>query len=262
MKPSPIVYLDTSFFIGLLENMAGRQADCKAVVRWERSQNSTIYTSFLTLDEFLVKHYDLNRGRPDCDLKADEIISQIREIANTYGLNDDVTKESARLQSVWGAFRMLQKPPLPRDRKFRWDAIHIATASVVEADRVYAFDGPWNDFPKNEIPRIKQIISPAKLPDNLFTLLERTRSEEQKETTAEPEPEIVEPNAEVPLPASIEAVKSEQPIVVSSLEGHTPITDSEEIEAPEKPKPADEGGPDAEVKPERRERKIALDKDI
>jgi predicted nucleic acid-binding protein len=243
MRPPPKVYLDTSFFIGLLENKLGRQADCKAVVRWERSQNSMIFTSFLTLDEFLVKHYDTNRGLPDCDLKADENISQIREIANTYGLNDDVTKESARLQSVWGAFRMLQQPPLPRDRKFRWDAIHIATASVLEADRVYAFDGPWNDFPKHEIPKIGEIISPAKLPDNLFTLLERTGSIEQNETMAEPETEAVEPKAEVSPAAPVEAVKTDQPIVVSSLEGYTVVTDGAKIEAPEKPKATDEGGP-------------------
>jgi predicted nucleic acid-binding protein len=182
MKPLPIVYFDTSFFIGLLENVNDRQADCREVVRYERRQNSNIFTSFLTLDEFLVKHYDVYKNSPDCEAKADEQIAQIREIADIYGLNDDVTKESARLQSVWGEFRMSQQPPLPRDRKFRWDAIHIATASVVKADRVYAFDGPWNDFPKDKIPNIGEIVSPAKLPDNLFTLAERAESNEQDET--------------------------------------------------------------------------------
>lgn len=177
MKPPVPVYCDTSFFIGLLENEAGRQSDCKEIVRWERQQGTTLYTSFLTLDEFLVRHYDLNRKSPDCDLRADERIAQIREIANTYGLNDEVTKESARLQSVWGEHRLSQKPALPRDRKFRWDAIHIATAHVLKVARVYAFDGPWNDFPKNEIPNIGKIISPAKcLVPNLF----EGKSEENK----------------------------------------------------------------------------------
>jgi predicted nucleic acid-binding protein len=179
MKAPAIVYLDTSFFTGLLENESGRQVDCKEVVRWERQQGSTIYTSFLTLDEFLVRHYDLYKRMPDCNVKADERIGQIREIANIYGLNDDVTKESARLQSTWGEFRMSQKPALPRDRKFRWDAIHIATASVLEADRVYAFDGPWNDFPKSEIPNIGEIICPAKPPVTLFTKIEEKQSEEE-----------------------------------------------------------------------------------
>lgn len=165
MKSSPVAYQDTSFFTGLLENEAGRQADCKEIVRWERKQGSLIYTYFLTVDEFLVRHYDLNRSSPDCDLKADEIIAQIREIANIYGLNDDINKESARLQSIWGEFRKTKKPELPRDRKFRWDAIHIATAHVLEADRVYAFDGPWNDFPKHEIPKIGDIICPARPPE-------------------------------------------------------------------------------------------------
>lgn len=164
MKPPPTVYLDTSFFIGLLENKENRQSDCKDVVRWEREQNSVIHTSFLTVDEFLVRHYDLSRKLPDCDQKASEIIVQIREIANIYGLNDDVTKESARLQSVWGEYRVTQKPKLPRDRKMRWDMIHLATAHVLKATRVYAFDGPWNDFPKAEIPNIGKIIVPALAP--------------------------------------------------------------------------------------------------
>jgi predicted nucleic acid-binding protein len=165
MKPPPVVYFDTSFFTGLLENELGREADCREVVRWERRQNSTIYTSFLTLDEFLVRHYDLNKRSPDCNVRADEIIGQIREAANTYGLNDDVTKESARIQSVWGELRSTREVAYPCERKFRWDAIHIATAHVLEASRVYAFDGPWNDFPRNEIPNIGDIISPAKCPE-------------------------------------------------------------------------------------------------
>lgn len=169
MKSPVPVYCETSFFIGLLENVAGRQADCKEIVRWERRQGSIIYTSFLTLDEFLVKHYDLNRSSPDCDRRADERIGQIREIANTYGLNDEVTKESARLQSIWGEHRSSQKPALPRDRKFRWDAIHIATAHVLKAVRVYAFDGPWKDFPRSAIPNIGEIVVPAKcIEENLF----------------------------------------------------------------------------------------------
>lgn len=115
-----------------------------------------------------MRHYDLNKGQPDCDQKANEIIGQIRAIANIYGLNDDVIKEAARLQSVWGEFRNLLTPPLPRDRKFRWDAIHIATAHVLQVDRVYGFDEPWNDFPRHEIPNIGEIIVPAEPPRTLF----------------------------------------------------------------------------------------------
>jgi len=177
MKAPALVYYDTSFFIGLLDNVAGRQADCKEIVRWERSQNSTVYTSFLTPQEYLVRHYDLNKKQPDCDSKANEIVGQIREIANIYGLNDDVIKEAARLQSVWGEFRHLQTPPLPRDRKFRWDAIHIATAHTLPVDRVYGFDDPWNDFPRHEIPHIGEIIVPAKPPETLFTKFEKDDEE-------------------------------------------------------------------------------------
>lgn len=47
MKAPDLVYYDTSFFIGLLDNVAGRQADCTEIVRLERNQNSIVYTSFL-----------------------------------------------------------------------------------------------------------------------------------------------------------------------------------------------------------------------
>lgn len=70
----PIVYLDTSFFIGLLENVAGRRDGANAV-----------------------------------------------------------------------------------------DAYHIATAHVLRADRVYSYDDPWNEFPRNEIPNIGEIIVPARV---------------------------------------------------------------------------------------------------
>jgi predicted nucleic acid-binding protein len=223
MKPPPDVYFDTSFFIGLLENEAGRQADCKEIVRWERSQNSTIYTSFLTLDEFLVRHYDLNRKLPDASRKADEVIAQIREIANTYGLNDDVAKESARLQSVWGEFRSTQKPALSRDRKFRWDAIHIATAHVIGVARVYAFDGPWNDFPKGEIPNIGEIISPAKPPQ------------------PELKPEL--PLVEGPKKTTEEVTEEVKPEQVESKEVQPQEVEPEQVESEVKPKATNEGGP-------------------
>jgi len=161
MKP-PTIYLDTSFFIGLLENVSNRQQDAKEVIRYETNLPSNLYTSLLTINEFTVKTYDKFRNHPDCDQKIEEVIKSIRNIARIYAINDEVVKESARLMSVWGEFRSLAAPALPRDRKFRWDSLHIATAQVLRADRVYSFDEPWNDFPKHEIPNIKQIISPAR----------------------------------------------------------------------------------------------------
>lgn len=163
MKP-PIVYLDTSFFIGYLENQAGRRADCKDVLQYERDEGSTLYTSLLTVNEFLVKTYSEYRDHPDCDEKVERVISSIRDIANTYALNDEVMKESARLMSVRGYLYKIADPPLPRDRKFRWDSLHMATAQILKADRVYCFDDPWTSFPKNELSRIGQIICPALRP--------------------------------------------------------------------------------------------------
>jgi len=54
----------------------------------------------------------------------------------------------------------------PRDKKFRWDAIHLATANLIKAERVYSWDDNWNDFPKDEISGIGQIVSPAKVPQS------------------------------------------------------------------------------------------------
>jgi predicted nucleic acid-binding protein len=160
MKPS-VVYLDTSFFIGLLENQADRRKDAKEVIRFEFSKQSRIYTSILTINEFAVKYYDKFRSQTDCEDRVSRVIESIRDIANIYGITDEIVKSSARLMSVWGEYRQSQQPALPRDRKFRWDSLHLATANHLGADRVYAFDGPWNDFPRSEIPNIQQIICPA-----------------------------------------------------------------------------------------------------
>ena len=182
MRP-PVVYLDTSFFIGLLENQSDRQQNAKEVILYENSQHSRIFTSILTINEFTVKYYDKFRSQSDCEEKVDKIIEIIRGIANIYGLNDDIVRESARLMSVWGDFRQTQQPPLPRDRKFRWDSLHLATANYLEADRVYAFDGPWNDFPKHEVLGIKQVICPASPPQlNLYA-----GHDESAESPDEPE---------------------------------------------------------------------------
>jgi hypothetical protein len=112
---------------------------------------------------------------------------------------------------------------------------------VLEADRVYAFDGPWNDFPKNEIPKIKEIISPAKLPDNLFTMVERKRSEQDLIKS--------EPDSKIAVPTPNAVLESDQPIADIKPVSETLVTAKEQIE-PEKPKATDEGGPQSESGPE------------
>ena len=205
MKSSPIIYLDTSFFIGLLENVAGRQADARDVRRYERDCGSKLFTSFLTLNEFCVRYYDLYRKTltaEECDQRVNEAIASIRNIANIYGLDDDVAKESARLMSVWGELQKLKPPEKPRDRNFRWDSIHIATAHILKADRVYGFDGPWNHFPKVEIPNIGKIIVPALSPQ---IQIERDSGENTLFKEREDEPASV---AEVPIAADDQAPKA------------------------------------------------------
>ena len=165
-----IVYLDTSFFIGLLENMAGRGPDARDVLRFENRKGSKAFTSILTLNEFTVKYYDLHKKSPNCEAKIDEVIASIRDLATLVAINDDISRQAAKFMSIWGEMRKIPKPPLPRDRKFRWDALHLATANHLHADRVYAFDGPWNDFPSKDIPHIGKIICPAVPPQGSFDL--------------------------------------------------------------------------------------------
>lgn len=166
MKPSPSVYLDTSFFTGLLENEEGRQAKAKAVLHYERSQGAKFHTSFLTLNEFAVKYYDKYRNQADCDERVNEAIASIRNIANVHGLDDDIVKDSARIMSIWGELQKAKPPGEPRDRKHRWDSIHLATANIIKVARAYAFDGRglWVGFPKDKLLGIGEIISPAMPP--------------------------------------------------------------------------------------------------
>jgi hypothetical protein len=166
MKPSPVVYLDTSFFTGLFENEADREEHATAVLRYERGLGSKLFTSILTVNEFVVPYYNKFKNQMDCDEKVNEAIAKIRRIANVYGIDDDVAKESARLMSVWGELQRTLEPESPRDRKHRWDSLHIATAHVLNADRVYGFDerGLWTKLPKDKIPKIGQIIIPARSP--------------------------------------------------------------------------------------------------
>ncbi len=166
---SPIVYFDTSVFIGLLDNMKGRQLAARDIVLYESGVQSKIHTSIMTVNEFISRTYDEYHDKSNLKEKVDEVIQSIRDVAEIQAFNQDVAKEAARLLSAWGRHRKLERLS-PRDKKFRWDAIHMATANLIRADRVYAWDGPWNDFPKAEIPRIGQIISPAFAPQaNLFS---------------------------------------------------------------------------------------------
>lgn len=108
------------------------------------------------------KTYDTYHDQPNLNDKVDEVIQSIRDIAEIQGFNTEVAKEAARLLSVWG--RRNITPALPRGKKHRWDCIHLATAHLLQAKRVYAWDDPWTTFPKTEISKIGEIISPAVAP--------------------------------------------------------------------------------------------------
>src|SRR4051812_5850738 len=135
MKTPPSVYLDTSFFTGLLEDELGRKANATAVLRYERSLGSKFHTSFLTVNEFSVKYYDKFRKQSDCEQRIDSAVASIRIIANIHGLEDDIARDSARIMSIWGEIQNQKPPDQPRDRKHRWDSIHLATANIIKVER-------------------------------------------------------------------------------------------------------------------------------
>ena len=157
------VYLDTSFFTGLLEDQESLKDKYTKILRWERSKKSEFFTSQLTINEFLVPHYDKYKNAPDCEERAQTVVNSLCAIATTYSFSDAVCRKAARYLSVWGQMHRHDPNLGPRSKNFRWDAIHLATADTIGVDRLYARDGPWNSFPKAEIPRIKRIVCPPEL---------------------------------------------------------------------------------------------------
>ena len=155
------IYLDTSFFIGFFENQDNRQTEARKILAFERE--NARFTSDLTLNEFMVRVYDRYKNEPDCDeqVKATEV--RIRSIARVVALSGEINKEAARLQSKFGEIHKHAVPPKePRDRKFRWDAFHIATARVWKCERIYAWDGKWEKLPQEIKEGLGTIIAPAR----------------------------------------------------------------------------------------------------
>ncbi len=157
------VYLDTSFFVAALENQAGRQNEALNILAYEQEMGSVLHTSLLTLNEFSSHYYDLYREQVDCEEKIDAILDRVLAVAKPYAISDLVSRRAARILSAWGRLHG-QKPEDPRDRHFRWDAIHLATAHVLQCIRVYAWDNKWHKVPKETIGQIGTIISPARVP--------------------------------------------------------------------------------------------------
>jgi predicted nucleic acid-binding protein len=173
------IYLDTSFFMAAIENQLGRRAEARKILEFEESEGSAVHTSILTINEFVGLYYDRHRKQSDCENLIDEVVTQIRQLAAVYGLTEKIGRRAALIQSVWGEVYGQKHPDLPRDRKFRWDALHVATADALQCVRVYAWDNPWLDIPKKYIPNIGAIISPAVCPSIFFV------SKAEAETTSE-----------------------------------------------------------------------------
>jgi predicted nucleic acid-binding protein len=158
------IYLDTSFFMGALENQKGHREEARRIIRYEEENKNSLHTSILTINEFVIKTYNTHRKSEDCEQRVDATIQEILQIASVYGMSEEIVRRAALIQSVWGEVYGQLHPDQPRDRKFRWDALHLATAHALRAERVYAWDDKWLDVPKEAIPQIGEIITPAKCP--------------------------------------------------------------------------------------------------
>lgn len=227
------VYLDTSFFIGLLENQHNRRAEAKRILEFEIPNDR--FTSQLTINEFLIGIYDGFKDEPDCAERIEAVEAQIRSIARVVAIDDDVTRKAALIQSVYGEIHKHAKPKEPRDRGFRWDALHLATADNWRCHRIYAWDGKWEKLP----PKIKEmlfgsVIAPAVCPGLPFGTESEESSVEEEEASA-----AVESLAEespTPLPAS----STEPPPPSEQSLSAAPATASQPAPSPLSGPPADQ----------------------
>lgn len=90
---SPTVYFDTSVFIGLLDNMKGRQSTARDIVLYESGVKSKIHTSIMTVNEFISRTYDEYHDKPNLKEKVDEVIQSIRDVAEIQAFSQDVAKD-------------------------------------------------------------------------------------------------------------------------------------------------------------------------
>ncbi len=142
----PNVYLDTTFFTGLLENQEGREQTCKDILSFEKEQSSTLFTSVLTVNEFCHKYYNSYHDDDDCESRVTEAIRMVASIASLYALSEEVNRRAARILSAWYRANGAASPKLPEAKFLRWDALHLATADQIKAVRAYTWDHHWENF--------------------------------------------------------------------------------------------------------------------
>lgn len=211
------VYLDTSFFIALIENQEGRREEAKSILEYEKK--SEIFTSVLTIQEFLVRVFDRFMDDISCEERLKSAANQIRAVARAYAMPDGVLERAARIQSLYGKQHGQASPREPRDRKFRWNALHLATASELRCQRLYAWNGKWEDLPEDITRMVGRIISPAVCPALRLEL-------ETRPTTAEPSNAPAQPAEQSPSVSPPTAAEPEQ-----SLPSDRPA-DQEELPPP------------------------------
>lgn len=220
------VYLDTSFFIGLLEDQSGRRESAMEILKYERGNDR--FTSQLTLNEFMVRVYDAHKHDPECEKLVDQVETKIRSIARVVGISDEVARHAALLQSRFGEIHKHATPKEPRYRGFRWDAIHLATAKAWRCHRVYAWDGKWEKLPESLKEGMGEIYAPARLPGLLGVLTPPPIDAVDNDST-----EVSDPSSEPPQPS--EQSPSAPPASASQPEPSPPSAPLDGPELPQQP---------------------------
>lgn len=122
MGTEPVVYLDTSVFIALIQNEAGRVAACREALQDASEEKTRALTSALTVAEVV-------KGESGAIPESAEPI--IESFFNSPWLrvasvDQRVAVKSREVSRLYGL-----KPP---------DAIHVATAILYGASRIFSYD--------------------------------------------------------------------------------------------------------------------------
>ena len=112
----------------------------------------------------MVGVHNQHRIGDDHEDKVEASRRKIRSIAQIVGFNTKTAVRCALFESIIGEHYGIKHSEPPKSRVHRWDAIHLATAEAIQANRVYGWDAKWSSFPLKDFPSIGQIICPALCP--------------------------------------------------------------------------------------------------
>lgn len=142
------VYFDTSIFIEIGSRQSKYTKQLKMLLKDLQENNIRIYTSILTVQELSVAAH--RKGAVVRDS-----VSHIQRIARIYTLTKEIALTAAKREAELKEFAQIEetrrdpKNALAREQKIdricenrrrKWDCFHIATAQVLECQKLYTTD--------------------------------------------------------------------------------------------------------------------------